>query len=74
MSEDRKKRTERILVMLDDDELRALDTWRFKYRMPSRSAAVRELLRKGLTDIQSDEAKQGEKSSDFGMLDEHGDS
>ncbi|WP_299642872.1 hypothetical protein [Devosia sp.] len=34
--------------MLEADELRALDDFRFANRMPSRAAAVRELLRRGL--------------------------
>jgi metal-responsive CopG/Arc/MetJ family transcriptional regulator len=67
---DSKKRVERVLVMLDDDELRTLDTWRFKYRMPSRSAAIRELLRKGMVGLESDDAEQGRKSESFGLLHE----
>lgn len=63
-----KKRVERVLVMLDDDELRTLDTWRFKYRMPSRSAAIRELLRKGMVDLDANDAEQGRKSESFGVL------
>ena len=68
MSEQVKKRVERVLVMLDEDELRALDTWRFAHRMPSRSAAIRELLRMGLGEIDSEEAPQGLKSESFGVL------
>jgi len=34
--------------MLSPDELKALDNFRFEHRMPSRAAAVRELLRQGL--------------------------
>jgi hypothetical protein len=42
-------RGERLQVMLDGDELAALDDFRFANRMPSRAAAVRELLRRGLS-------------------------
>ena len=42
-------REERLQIMLDADELRAVDTFRFAHRMPSRAAAVRELFRLGLT-------------------------
>jgi hypothetical protein len=42
------KGTERLQVILGADELSALDDWRFTHRMPSRAAAVRELLRRGL--------------------------
>lgn len=38
-------RGERLQVMLDDAELAAVDDFRFSRRMPSRSAAVRALLR-----------------------------
>ena len=41
-------RGERLQIMLEVDELRALDDFRFTNRMPSRAAAVRELLRRGL--------------------------
>jgi metal-responsive CopG/Arc/MetJ family transcriptional regulator len=68
MDEQGKKRAERVLVMLDEDELRTLDTWRFDHRMPSRSAAIRELLRKGLIDLQGGDAAQGLKSESFGVL------
>jgi hypothetical protein len=39
----------RLQIMLDETELEAIENWRFKTRMPSRAAAVRELLRRGLT-------------------------
>ena len=42
------KRTERLQVILTVDEGVAIDTFRFQTRMPSRAAAVRELLRRGL--------------------------
>jgi hypothetical protein len=44
-------REERLQIMLAPDELRAVDTFRFKHRMPSRAAAVRELLRYGLAAV-----------------------
>lgn len=42
------KRTEKIQLMLDDNELAAIDDWRFEHRLPSRAAAIRELIRRGL--------------------------
>ena len=41
-------RGERLQIMLTEEELKALDDWRFARRMPSRAAAVRELLKRGL--------------------------
>lgn len=42
------KRSERLQLLLDEEELQAIDDWRFKHRLPSRAAALRELLRRGL--------------------------
>jgi len=64
-------REERLQIMLDADELRALDTFRFQHRMPSRAAAVRELFRLGLLAVGSMRgavAAEGAKSSDYGVL------
>jgi hypothetical protein len=44
----KRQRTERLQVILPADEITAIDEFRFQARMPSRSAAVRELLRRGL--------------------------
>ena len=55
--------------MLSPEELKAVDEFRFKQRMPSRAAAVRELFRIGLANtglmVAADEKR---KSSDFGVL------
>ena len=42
------ERTERLQIMLSEAEWAAVENWRFESRMPSRAAAVRELLRRGL--------------------------
>ncbi len=42
------KRSEKLQLMLDQEELAAIEDWRFRNRMPSRAAAIRELLRRGL--------------------------
>jgi hypothetical protein len=62
-------RGERLQIMLTADELRMLDDWRFARRMPSRAAAVRELLKRGLAAEGFVEAEEGRKSSDFGITD-----
>jgi hypothetical protein len=38
-------RDERLQIMLSPGELALVDDFRFKHRMPTRAAAVRELLR-----------------------------
>jgi hypothetical protein len=62
-------RGERLQIMLASNELEALDNWRFQTRMPSRAAAVRELLKRGLAAEGFEVAGSGSKSRDFGMLD-----
>jgi len=62
-------RGERLQIMLSGEELAAVDDFRFKQRMPSRAAAVRELLRLGLASVGLRAALAGEKSSSFGVLD-----
>ena len=48
MAARRSKRTEKLQVMLSDEELQAIDDWRFEHRLPTRAAAIRELLKRGL--------------------------
>jgi hypothetical protein len=43
-------RTKRLQVHLHADDIAAIDEFRFKARMPSRAAAVREILRRGLAE------------------------
>jgi len=62
------ERPERLQIMLTADELAALENWRYDKRMPSRSAAVRELLRRGLASDGFLTAEQGVKSQDYGIL------
>ena len=61
-------RGERLQIMLSPEELAAVDDFRFKQRMPSRAAAVRELFRLGLASFGIKPADAGVKSGDFGVL------
>ena len=61
-------RQTRLQVMLTEEELRALDEWRFEKHMPSRAAAVRELLRRGLAAEGFIQARLGTRSQDFGVI------
>jgi hypothetical protein len=67
-------RPERLQIMLSPEELAAVDDWRFARRMPSRAAAVRDLLRLGLAAEGIDLAAPGRTSRNFGVLDEDSDS
>ena len=59
----------RMQIMLRPEELGALDDWRFLKRMPSRAAAVRELLRRGLSAEGFSLAEIGKHPSSFGVTD-----
>jgi hypothetical protein len=61
-------RGERLQIMLAADELEMVDDFRFKKRMPSRAAAVRELFKRGLAAEGFQVAASGSKSSDFGLI------
>jgi hypothetical protein len=60
-------RGERLQIMLTRRELEALDNWRFATRMPSRAAAIRELLKRGLSAEGFTQADSELKSRDFGV-------
>jgi hypothetical protein len=60
-------RGERLQVMLSPEELAAVDDFRFMHRMPTRAAAVRELLKLGLT-VQASNGGNGIKSSNYGVF------
>ncbi|HEU0218356.1 MAG TPA: hypothetical protein VFQ90_17005 [Stellaceae bacterium] len=67
-------RAERLQIMLSPEEIKALDDWRFARRMPSRAAAIRELLKRGLAVDGIVLDTVGKASSTFGVLqngDEH---
>ena len=61
-------RDERLQIMLSPDELKAVDNFRFTHRMPSRAAAVRELLRHGLGAVEAVSENAGVKSRDYSVL------
>ncbi len=63
----RNPREERLQVMLLVEEIRAIDDFRFANRMPSRAAAIRELLRRGLAAEGFGAAAPGSRSSDYGV-------
>jgi hypothetical protein len=62
-----RQRYQRLQVMLSPQELGVLDEFRFQYRMPSRAAAIRELLRRGLA-TGGARAPGGFRSMDFGVI------
>jgi hypothetical protein len=67
-------RGERLQLMLTSDEVKAVDTWRFNRRMPSRAAAIRELLRRGLAAEGFSVAEDRARSKDFGVINDRSES
>jgi hypothetical protein len=44
-----------LQIMPSSEELKVVETFRFQHRMPSRSAAIRDLLRRGLAAVEADD-------------------
>ena len=62
-------RETRLQIMLNEEELAAIDDWRFKQRMPSRAAAIRQLLNIALRVQQKDGQVKPMRSQDYGVFD-----
>jgi hypothetical protein len=60
-------RAERLQIMLSPEELQIIDDFRFQHRMPTRAAAVRELLKMGLA-AKGTNGGAKMKSSDYGVF------
>jgi hypothetical protein len=60
-----RQRDERLQIMLARE---VVDDFRFKKRMPTRAAAVRELLKRGLAAEGFSMAAPGVKSSAYGVI------
>lgn len=65
------ERQQRLQIMLTTEELTALEDFRFEQRMPSRAAAVRELLRRGLAAEGKLQLSPGSKSGEYGVLEKN---
>src|SRR5215471_6480974 len=61
-------REARLQIMLSPAELNAVDNYRFQHRMPSRAAAVRELLRHGIASVGVVMENTKVRSGDYGVL------
>lgn len=62
------KRTEKLQIMLSDEEIAAIDDWRFSHRLPSRAAAIRELISRGLHTEEFAEPPPDKTSGDFAVV------
>jgi hypothetical protein len=49
MTREKPQRTVRLQVLVTTEELALIEDFRFRARLPTKAAAVRELLRRGLT-------------------------
>jgi hypothetical protein len=63
-------RETRLQFMLFPEELAAIDDWRSRKRMPSRTAAIRMLIQSGLAQEGLKMAPAGGRSGDFGIIPE----
>ena len=63
-------RGERLQIRLSAEELTILDDFRFRKRMPSRAAAIRELLKRGLAAEGFEAAAFRAKSEEFGVIEQ----
>jgi hypothetical protein len=63
------KRTEKLQVMLDELELEAIEEWRFRNRVPSRAAAIRALISRGLQTGDLDDSPTYVSSQEFRVVD-----
>ncbi len=62
-------RETRLQIMLNEEELAAIDDWRFEQRMPSRAAAIRHLLNIALKVRKDGGHAKLLRSQDYGLLD-----
>jgi hypothetical protein len=63
-------RETRLQIMLNEEELAAIDDWRFEHRMPSRAAAIRNLLNMALKLQKEKDHSKPLRSQDYGLLDD----
>lgn len=64
------KRSERLQILLATEELAAIDDWRYDNRIPTRAAAIRELLRRGLISNEIGAPRDNAETSEYGVLDD----
>ena len=70
MATSKRLRAECLQIMLDREELAAIDDFRFIKRMPTRASAVRELLKRGLAAEGFLTAPVGVQSVQYGVIGE----
>ena len=63
-------RETRLQFMLSKEELELVDTWRFIQRIPTRAAAIRQLLERGMA-WACEEKPRSRLSKDIGVLTRH---
>lgn len=61
------KRTEKLQLMLSSEELQLIDDWRFENHLPSRAAALRELIGRSINSEVS-ELDRTASTRDIGVL------
>lgn len=64
------KRTERLQIMLAHVEMQAIDDWRYDHRIPTRAAAIRELLRRGMVAEDLAPPAENAETGDYAVIDD----
>lgn len=64
------KRTERLQLMLANVELQAIDDWRYDNRIPTRAAAIRELLCRGMVAENLAPPEPNAETGEYGVIDD----
>ena len=65
-------KSERLQIILTQEELTTLDDWRYANRMPTRAAAIRELMRRGMeVRVDSTGALSIRRSRDVRLIQKH---
>jgi len=63
------KRSERLQILLATAELEAIDDWRYDHHIPSRAAAIRVLLRRGLEAQNLEDPADNAETSEYSVVD-----
>lgn len=64
------KRSERLQILLAPPELEAIDDWRYDHRIPTRAAAIRELLRRGLNTEDQEAPANNADTTQYSVIDD----
>jgi len=65
----KQRRKEVIQIKFSADEIDAINEWRFKHRLPTFAAAVRELVCRGIESEEMDDPPANQPTETYGVID-----